>query len=167
VGVGVSDGVAVGVRVGVGVSVGVGVGVDDGDGVGVGVSVGVGVGVSVGDGVGVTVGVGESVGVGVSVSVGVGAGVSDGVGVGEGTGGTSAGEAEFCGSDDVRKSKSFALLSVSSLLPARGSLAPGLRSMLSFATGIDGIDVPSASRADDPIATLSIIDVSSPAVRRT
>jgi len=153
----------VGVTVGMGVSVGVGSSV----GVGVRVSVGVGSSLGVGDAVGVGVGSSVGVNVGVGVSVGVGVGVSDGVGVTVGAGG-SMGENRFWGSDVSRRTKSFALLSVSSPLPAVSSLPDGsmdslvdpvfaLRSMLPFADGVAAGAV--SESAAPPMPTLSSMRV--------
>lgn len=86
-----------------GVTVGSGVGEIVGSGVGL--AVGETVGVADGDTVGSEVGVGVGVALDVAVDVGLGLGV-----------GVAESLAEFCGSDDSSKTKSFKLLSVSTLL---------------------------------------------------
>lgn len=150
---GVGEGGRVGDGVGVTVGVFVGVGSSVGVVVLVGVLVGVMVGVFVGSSVGVGVDVGSSVGVGVGVSVGVLVGVIDGVILGVGSIAGSMGDKEFCGSDAVRIAKSSLLLSESTPLPARGSLSPGLRSILPSFGGLSTVALSLA--VADPIPTKS------------
>ena len=135
--------------VGVGVIVGVGEGVTVGTGVPVGTSVGVIVGVcvgiSVGISVGASVGTGVSVGIGVSVGSGVNVGSSVGVGIG-----CAAGLALFLGMEVDSKTKSLALLSVSSPFPPVSFI---FLSILPPATGF-GASLVSLSAAE-PMPTLS------------
>lgn len=168
-------GVGFGLGVGDGEGLGLGVGLGDGEGEGIGLGDGVGVGVLDGVGEGDNVGVGESVGIGVFVGVTVGVllgviagallgamvGALDGVG---GIAGGSISDAVFCGCGVFRTTKSFALLSVSSPLPANSSAPPtvivvevdvenAFLSILLFVTKA-GASVVSLSIAN-PIPTLS------------
>src|SRR5437868_4129351 len=80
------------------------------------------------------IGIGVGVGLGDGVAVGLGVGVAPGVrvGAGVGDGGTTGGDARFCGIGLARTAQSKTLLFVSVLLP---EVPPGLRSMLEPAGG--------------------------------
>lgn len=159
--------------VGDGLTSGVGLGLTSGEALGLGSSVGDGLGSNVGEGDtdGSGVGLTEGPGVGVGLTEGSGVGVGPSLGDGEGEANSGSGDDDiFCGSAVVRRSKSLALLSVSVPLPPKGSLAPGLRSMLPLTGGFEGngaVSKPgSGLAAGVPKPTLSI-KTSEPSYKRT
>ncbi len=104
---------------------------------------------------GVVVGVNSPVGVGVSV----------------GCGSSSVGDWPFWGSDSVRTIKSFALLSVSSLLPNKCSIPPRIMearvevgdaflSILPFAEGVAAGLVSTSVAVPNPTLSTSVVPAS-------